>query len=186
MTRAIQEANRASEVIGRIRALLQKASAQTEPLDVNDVIREMLALVGNELLKSGVTAQTKLAADVPTVLGDRVQLQQVMLNLIMNGIDAMNTIGDRPRELVIRSAKHPEGALIQVQDSGKGLDPEQEDRIFEPFFSTKPEGIGIGLSISRSIVDAHGGRLWATPGASHGAIFEFTLPKAASVPDRIA
>lgn len=183
VTGAIQEANRASEVIARIRALLRKGSAQMSPLDVNEVIREVLALVDNELIRGGVTAQTKTAADVPTVLGDRVQLQQVILNLIMNGIDAMSTIADRPRELLIQSAGHPEGVLIQVQDSGRGLDLEQAGRIFEPFFTTKPQGIGMGLSISRSIVEAHGGRLWATLGPSYGAVFQLILPKADSSDD---
>jgi C4-dicarboxylate-specific signal transduction histidine kinase len=178
VTSAIQEANRASDVIGRIHALLRKASPQMGPLDMNEVIREVLALVGNELTRGGVTAQTKLAAGVPTVLGDRVQLQQVILNLIMNGIDAMSTIADRPHDLLIKSTGHPEGVLIQVQDSGTGLDLEQAARIFEPFFTTKPQGIGMGLSISRSIVEAHGGRLWATPGLSHGAVFQLILPKA--------
>jgi PAS domain S-box-containing protein len=175
---AVREANRASEVIARVRALLRKASPQMVPLDVNDVIREVLALVHSELTRGGVTAKTKLAAGLPAVLGDRVQLQQVILNLIMNAIDAMSTISDRPRTLLIKSAKDAEGVLIQVQDSGKGLDPENSDRMFESFFSTKPEGIGIGLSISSSIVEAHGGSLSAKPGASYGATFEFTLPRA--------
>lgn len=147
--------------------------------DVEPVIREVVALTGNELTRSDVSVRTKLAATVPAVLGDRVQLQQVMLNLIMNAIDAMSTIADRPRKLVIKSAKYPLGVLIRVEDSGIGLNPSQEqDRIFEPFFTTKLEGIGMGLSISRSIIDAHGGCLWAMPGTSHGAIFQFTLPKA--------
>jgi two-component system sensor kinase FixL len=120
----------------------------------------------------------KLAPGLPAVLGDPVQLQQVILNLIMNAIDAMSTITDRPRTLLIKSAKDAEGVLIQVQDSGKGLDPENSDRMFESFFTTKPEGIGIGLSISSSIVEAHGGSLSAKPGASYGATFEFTLPRA--------
>jgi PAS domain S-box-containing protein len=185
-SRAIQEANRASGVIERIRAFLQKEQPQLQPLDENEVIREVLLLAESELLRGGVTVKTELAADVPTVLGDRVQLQQVMLNLIMNGIDAMSTIVDRPRELVIRSAEHPDGVLIQVQDSGTGLDPEQADRIFEPFFTTKPQGIGVGLSISHSIIEAHGGRLWVTPGALHGAVFQFTLPKADTSDERAA
>ena len=113
------------------------------------------------------------------MLGDRVQLQQVMLNLIMNAIDAMSTIMDRSRKLLIKSAKSPHGVLIRVEDSGIGLDPaHQEDRIFEPFFTTKPEGIGMGLSISRSIIEAHGGRLWAVSGTEHGAVFQFSLPGA--------
>jgi C4-dicarboxylate-specific signal transduction histidine kinase len=179
VTSAIQEANRASEVIARIRALLRKGSGEMAPLDVNEVIQEVLPLVGGQLIRGGVTAQPKLAADVPAVLGDRAQLQQVILNLIMNGIDAMSTIADRPRELLIQSAGHPEGVLIQVQDSGRGLDPEKAGRMFEPFFTTKPQGIGMGLSISRSIVEAHGGRLWATPGCPSGAVFQLILPKAA-------
>jgi two-component system sensor kinase FixL len=142
---------------------------------MNEVIREVLALTRNELFRGGVTAQIDLAADVPAVLGDRVQLQQVMLNLIMNGIDAMRMITDRPRKLLIKSAKNPDSVSIQVRDSGTGLKLEQADRVFEPFFTTKPEGIGMGLSISRSIIASHGGRLWAES-ASKGALFQFTLP----------
>jgi signal transduction histidine kinase len=171
----VNDGTRASAVISRIRALVKKAPPKMERLRVNEVIREVLALTGNELLRGGVTVQTELAADVPAVFGDRVQLQQVMLNLIMNGIDAMSMITDRPRELLIKSAKHTDGVSIQVQDSGPGIDPGQADRIFEPFFTDKPEGIGMGLSISRSIVESHGGRLWAVAG-SNGALFEFTLP----------
>ena len=178
-TRAVREANRAAAVIGRIRALLKKTSPITAPLDINAVIREVLALNRHELVRGDVRVQTKLAAAVPNVLGDRVQLQQVMLNLIMNAIDAMSTIMDRSRKLLIKSAKSPHGVLIRVEDSGIGLDPaHQEDRIFEPFFTTKPEGIGMGLSISRSIIEAHGGRLWAASGAEHGAVFQFSLPGA--------
>jgi len=176
-TSAVREANRASDVIGRIRALLTKASPQMEPLNVHEIVREALALVRGELTRSGVNAKTKLAAGLPAVLGDRVQLQQVILNLIMNAIDAMTSITDRPRALLIKAAKDVEGVQIQVQDSGKGLDPKQVPCIFEPFFTTKPEGIGMGLSISRSI-EAHGGRLWAAAGSSHGAVFHVILPKA--------
>jgi PAS domain S-box-containing protein len=176
--RTIREANRASDVIGRIRALLQRLPPQMERLDVNAVIREVLTLADSELLKGGVTVQTELAADVPAVLGDRVQLLQVMLNLVLNGVEAMSTITDRPRELRIKSAKHPDGVLIQVHDSGKGVDPAQADRIFESFFTTKPQGIGMGLSVGRSMVEAQGGRLWFTPGSLHGAVFQFTVPKA--------
>jgi PAS domain S-box-containing protein len=184
--RTVRDANRASEVIVRIRALLQKGPPQMEQLNVNAVIREVLRLAGNELLRSGVAVQTDLAPDVPNVLGDRVQLQQVLLNLILNGIDAMRTITHRPRELLIKSAKHPDGVLIQVHDSGEGLDPEQANHIFEPFFTTKPQGIGIGLSIGRSIVEAHGGRLWFTPGASYGVVFQFTVPRTDTSDERAA
>ena len=184
--RTVRDANRASEVIVRIRALLQKIPPQMERLDLNAVIQEVLTLAGNELLRSGVAVQTDLAPDVPNVFGDRVQLQQVLLNLILNGIDAMRTITHRPRELRIKSAKHPNGVLIQVHDSGDGVNPEQANHIFEPFFTTKPQGIGIGLSVGRSIVEAHGGRLWFTPGPSHGVVFQFTVPKADTSDERAA
>jgi signal transduction histidine kinase len=152
-------------------------------LDVSEVVREVLALARNELLARGVTVKTELASDISPVLGDRIQLQQLMLNLIVNGIDAMSTIADRPRELLIKSAELADGVLIHVQDSGKGLDPAKADRIFEPFFTTKPQGIGMGLSISRSIVEAHGGRLWATPVSPYGTVFQFTLQRAESQHD---
>ncbi len=184
--RTVRDANRASEVIVRIRALLQKVPPQMEQLDVNVVIREVLTLAGNELLRSGIAVQIDLAPDVPNVFGDRVQLQQVLLNLILNGIDAMRTITHRPRELRIKSAKHPDGVLIQVHDSGDGVHPEQANHIFEPFFTTKPQGIGIGLSVGRSIVEAHGGRLWFTPGPSHGVVFQFTVQKAHTSDERAA
>jgi C4-dicarboxylate-specific signal transduction histidine kinase len=176
MARTIDEANRASQVIQRIRTLLQKSSREMQSLDVNEIIGEVLVLSGNELVRGGVMVHCELAADAAMVRGDRVQLQQVMLNLIMNAIEAMSTVIDRPRTLLVRSAKGDGGVVIQVQDSGTGLRPEDVDRIFEPFFTTKPQGIGMGLSIARSIVEAHGGRLWATPGPSPGTVFEFTLP----------
>jgi len=184
--RTVRDANRASEVIVRIRALLQKGPPQMERLDMNAIIREVLNLTGAELLRSGVVVQTDLAPDFPSVLGDRVQLQQVLLNLILNGIEAMRTITHRPRELRIKSAKHPDGVLIQVHDSGEGVNPEQANHIFDPFFTTKIQGIGIGLSVGRSIVEAHGGRLWFTPGASHGVVFQFTVPKADTSDERAA
>ena len=175
ITEIVNDGARASAIISRIRALLMEGVPDRTKLDINQVIQEVARLLRHELTRSRVSLRTDLAPDLPYVLGDRVQLQQVMLNLIMNGIDAMSMITDRPRELLIQSAKHSEGVLIQVQDSGAGIDPGQADRIFEPFFTDKPEGIGMGLSISRSIVESHGGRLWAVPGAS-GALFEFTLP----------
>ena len=175
ITEIVSDGARASAIISRIRALLMKGVPDRTKLDINQVIQEVARLLRHELTRSRVSLRTDLAPDLPYVLGDRVQLQQVMLNLIMNGIDAMSMINDRPRELLIQSAKHSEGVLIQVQDSGPGIDPGQADRIFEPFFTDKPEGIGMGLSISRSIVESHGGRLWAVPGA-RGALFEFSLP----------
>ena len=176
MTSAMQEANRASNVIGRIRHLLKKASPELRPLDLNELIQEVLVLTHNQVLAGGVALRTELASDLPTVLGDRIQLQQVMLNLIMNAVEAMSLNSDRPRSLGIASARHTEGVLIQVSDSGQGLDPEQLPLIFDSFYTTKPDGIGMGLSISRSIVEAHGGRLWATPDSPHGAVFQLTLP----------
>ena len=178
MSNAMDEANRASGVIDRLRTLLKKVPPQLGPVNVNEVIRDVLALAHRELLTGGVTTRTELTPDLPTVLGDRVQLQQVLLNLIVNAIDAMSNVNGRRKSLLIKSARDAEGVLIEVQDSGKGLDPEEAPRIFDAFFTTKPEGIGMGLSISRSIVEAHGGHLQAVPGPSHGAIFQFILPKA--------
>jgi PAS domain S-box-containing protein len=179
MTNAMNEADRASRVIERLRTLLKKVPPQLQPLNVNDVIRDVLVLAHRELITGGVAIRTELASDLPAVVGDRVQLQQVMLNLVMNAIDAMITIKDRPRLLVIKSSSDAEDVQIEVQDSGKGLDAQQASRIFDSFFTTKPDGIGMGLSISRSIVEAHGGRLQAIPGSSQGAVFQVILPKAA-------
>ena len=178
MTGAMQEAQRASLVIDRVRTLLKKAAPELRILSVNDVIKEVLALAENELTRGGVAVQLDLAPDV-AVIGDRVQLQQVMLNLIMNAMDAMVAVADRPRTLVIKSAPDTQDVVVEVQDSGKGLDPEQIPRIFDSFFTTKPDGIGMGLSISRSIVEAHGGLLRANPARPHGAVFQMILPKAA-------
>jgi signal transduction histidine kinase len=128
-----------------------------------------------ELTRNRVSWRTDLDLDLPRVSGDRVQLQQVVINLVMNGIEAMRSLAHRQRELLIKSGRKHNEVLIQVQDSGEGLNPEQTEHIFEPFFTTKPEGIGMGLSISRSIVESHGGRLWAESGPN-GALFQFTLP----------
>ena len=170
-----EDGTRASAVISRIRALLKKDVPDRVELDINDVIQEVAVLVRNEAARNHVQVRLDLTAGLPPVLGDRVLLQQVLINLAMNGIDAMRAVTDRPRNLEIKSAEHADGVLIRVQDSGIGLDPDLVTRIFEPFFTTKPQGIGIGLSISRSIVESHGGRLWAESGPK-GAIFQFTLP----------
>lgn len=171
----VNDGNRASAIISRIRTLLMKGTPDRAELEINEVIREVPRLLRNELTGNRVSLRIELAPDLPPVPGDRVQLQQVVLNLIMNSIDAMRTVTDRRRELLIKSAKHLDRVLIRIQDSGSGLDPAQADRIFEPFFTNKPEGLGMGLSIGRSIVESHGGRLWALAG-SDGALFEFTLP----------
>ena len=169
------DGTRASAVISRIRALLQRGAPERVELDINQLIQEVNVLLRDELTRNRVSLRADLAADLPRVSGDPIQLQQVLINLVMNGIDAMRTLTDRKRELLIKSAKNHSEIFIQVQDSGEGLDPQQAERIFEPFFTTKPEGIGMGLSISRSIVESHGGRLWAESG-SRGARFQFTLP----------
>jgi C4-dicarboxylate-specific signal transduction histidine kinase len=178
LSRSIREANRASEVITRIRGLLKKGTPELSQLGVNEVIREVLRLAGNELGKAGVVVHTNLANAVPAVLADRIQLQQVLLNLIMNSIDAMSAVNDRPRELRITSAGDAEGISVTVEDTGVGFDVEAADRIFRTFYTTKPHGIGMGLAISRSIVEAHGGHLWAEPRSPHGAVFRFTLLRA--------
>jgi len=173
----VNDGTRASTVISRIRTLLVKGAPDRAELDINEVIQDVTRLLRNELSRNRVSLRTDLAADLPRPLADRVQVQQVLINLIMNGIDAMRNLTDQPRELLIKSAKSPDGVLVQVQDSGSGLDPEQIGQVFEPFFTTKAEGIGMGLSISRSIVESHGGRLWAAGAPTDGAIFQFTLPR---------
>jgi PAS domain S-box-containing protein len=173
----IEDGNRASEVIRRIRALVNKTSLEKVPLDVNDVVREVIALVQRELSSHRISLRTELAQALPTILGDRVQLQQVIINLVMNAIEAMQPITDRSRELVIRSRKdETHHVLVSLTDCGVGISAENVDRLFNAFFTTKSGGMGMGLSICRSIVEAHGGRLWATAHVPHGAAFQFTLP----------
>ena len=174
--RTISDANRAAEVIGRIRALVTKAPPETGRVDFNQVIRGVVALSGNELLRGGITVTTNLSDRIPAVLADRIQLEQAVMNLVVNSVDAMALVTDRPRQMFIKTEEEGNRILVQIQDSGKGFDPEQTDQLFEPFFSTKAGGIGLGLSISRSIIETHGGRLWATPTSPHGALFQFTLP----------
>jgi signal transduction histidine kinase len=164
-------------VIRRIRALAKKDDPQKATLTIKDVIDEVLVMVEREAFSHRVTVRTELADALPPVLGDRVQLQQVIINLIMNGIDAMTSVTGRPRELVIRSELHEnDQVLVAVQDSGIGFDPSDKDRLFDAFFTTKPDGMGIGLPICRSIIEAHGGRLWASRNGAAGATFQFSLP----------
>jgi NO-binding membrane sensor protein with MHYT domain len=175
--RIVRDANRASEVIQRIRALAKRSEPQMVSLDINDVIREAILLVQREVISHGVSLQMELASALPQVLGDRVQLQQVIINLLMNGVEAMAPITDRPREIVIRSQQQDAGQVhVAVLDSGIGIDSATAEQLFSAFFTTKPSGMGMGLSISRSIIRAHGGRLWASPNAEHGAAFQFTVP----------
>jgi two-component system sensor kinase FixL len=175
--RAAKDADRAIEIIKRVRALMTKSEIQKVELNMSDILSEVLALTDHELRARQVSVNSELAATLPPVLGDRVQLQQLMLNLIMNGIEAMATVAGRPRKLTIEMrAEDTDHVLAVVRDSGLGLDPEKADQIFTPFFTTKPEGTGMGLAICRSIVEAHNGRIWASPGTPHGSVFQFTLP----------
>jgi signal transduction histidine kinase len=173
----IDDGNRAGEVIRRIRALANKTEIEKVPLDINEIIREVITLVQRELISHRVSLRMELAPALPTVLGDRVQLQQVIINLAMNGIEAMQPITNRPRELVIRSLQdETQQVLVSVTDCGVGIAAENADRLFNAFFTTKSSGMGMGLSICRSIMEAHDGRLWATANIPHGATFHFTLP----------
>jgi PAS domain S-box-containing protein len=173
----VREGNRASEVIRRVRALANKTDIEKAPLDINDVTREVIALVQRELTSHQVSLRMELAPALPMILGDRVQLQQVIINLVMNGIEAMRSVADRPPELVILSRQdETQQVLVSVMDCGVGISAENADRLFNPFFTTKSGGMGMGLSICRSIMEAHDGRLWATANVPHGATFHFTLP----------
>jgi len=180
----IADGHRAGEIIGRIRALAKKAPPRKDRVDVNETIREVIALARSEVQSNGVSVRTRLGEELPLILGDRIQLQQVILNLMINAIEAMNEVSDAPRELSITSATdESKRVLVAVRDSGLGLHPRSLDRLFDAFYTTKPQGMGMGLAISRSIVEAHGGRLWVTPNEPHGAVFQFTLP---SGPDKVA
>jgi PAS domain S-box-containing protein len=173
----IDDGNRASEVIRRVRALAKKTDIEKAPLDINDVVREVIALVQRELISHRVWLRTEFAPTLPMILGDRVQLQQVIINLVLNGIEAMQSVTDRPRELVIRSRQEErQQVLVSVTDCGIGISAENADLLFNPFFTTKSGGMGMGLSICRSIMQAHGGQLWAIANVPHGATFKFTLP----------
>ncbi len=176
--RIIRDSNRASEVIRDIRKLVKKAEPHHEAIDLNDLIQRTVMLASGEMTLYEVELQTVVAADLPTVLGDRVQVQQVLLNLIINAMEAMSSISGRPRVLRIRSERResPDEVAITVRDSGVGLDPGREERLFDAFYTTKPEGMGLGLSICRAIISAHGGRLSSMNNEDHGATFEFVLP----------
>ena len=175
-SRMIKDTTRAAEIIKQVRQLFTKGSPDRESVDVNEITREMLFLLRSEATQYSISVRTELAADLPRVMGDRVQLLQVLMNLIMNSIDAMKDV-DGTRELAIKSQRAENGQLlISVSDTGVGLPPEQGNQIFDAFFTTKPHGTGMGLRISRSIVESHGGRLWAADNSPRGASFYFTLP----------
>jgi len=173
----IGDAHRAGEIIRRIRALAKKSPPRKDCLNINETILEVIALARSEIERNRVSLQTRLSSDVPLILGDRIQLQQVILNLIINAVEAMGGTSDGPRELVVSSKKNDlQDLLVAVRDSGPGLDPNSLDHLFTAFFTTKPKGMGMGLAISRSIIEAHGGRLWATQNNGQGATFQFALP----------
>jgi signal transduction histidine kinase len=174
--RIVEDGKRAGNVIGRIRALIKKAPPRKRRFDLNETVLDVIVLIRSEAVRHGVSLQTQLAKGLPLVEGDRVQLQQVILNLIMNAVEAMSGIAEGARELQIRTETEAAGdVLVTVQDSGPGLDPTSVDRVFEAFYTTKPDGMGMGLAICRSIIEAHGGRMWATANEPHGAVFQFTL-----------
>jgi PAS domain S-box-containing protein len=178
LAQIVKDGNRAADVIGRIRDLIKKAPPRKMRLDINGAIREVIELTRGEALKNGVSVQTELANGLALIQGDRVQLQQVLLNLIINAIEAMSGASEGARELLVSTGKaEAGGVLIAVRDSGPGLAPTTLDRLFEPFYSTKSSGLGLGLSICRSIIEAHGGRLWASTNVPRGAIFQFTVPE---------
>ena len=174
-SRIVKDATRAGEIISRIRLLFKKSTPQWALVDVNEVIREMIVLLRSEATRYSISVRTELA-DLPQVMGDRVQLQQVLMNLMTNGIDAMKDV-DGTCELAIKSQQAEDGQLmVSVSDTGVGLPPQQADQIFNAFFTTKPQGTGMGLRISRSIVESHGGRLWSVDNSPRGASFHLTLP----------
>jgi PAS domain S-box-containing protein len=175
--RTMRDGNRASEVIARLRALFSKAEPASESVDLNEATREVIALSLGDLQNGRVMVRTELADGLPNVTGDRVQLQQVVLNLLRNALDAMNTVDDRPRDLLIRTEREEgDWVRLSVKDAGVGFDPQTVDKLFEPFYSTKNDGMGVGLSVSRSIIENHQGRLWAALNDSPGATFSFSVP----------
>jgi C4-dicarboxylate-specific signal transduction histidine kinase len=175
--RIVRDGHRAAGVLDGIRALVKKGPLHKERVDINDVISETMALTRAEAQRNGVAVESDLATDLPLLAADRIQLQQVLLNLTINAIEAMSGTDEGQRDLLIRTGRaEPGGVLVAVRDSGSGLDPESADRLFEAFYTTKPSGMGMGLAICRSIIEAHGGRLWASANEPRGAVFQFALP----------
>ena len=173
----VSDGHRASQIVGSVRAMFKKDSRKRNQLAVNDLLKDILTLVQGAIKKQQVSIRTELLQDLPHVVADRTQLQQVFMNLIMNAVEAMGPVTNRERLLSIKSDVHDPGTvMIMVEDSGTGIDPNNTERIFEAFFTTKSDGMGMGLAMCRSIIEAHGGRLWASPGASHGSVFHVVLP----------
>jgi PAS domain S-box-containing protein len=175
IARIVEDSLRAGDIIGRVRDLMKRAPPRADRLDINDAIQEVIQLARAEAVKNNVSVRTELADSLPFLTGDRAELQQVVLNLIINAVEAMSTVADGPREMLICSARAGLDVLVTVQDSGPGLPAEDPERIFESFYTTKQNGLGMGLSISRSIIEAHGGRLWASANAPRGAVFQFAV-----------
>ena len=176
----VDSADRAGDIIDRICDQIKHAPPQKQYFDLSEAINEVIGLARSAITKNGVSVQTRLAEGLPAIHGDRVQLQQVLLNLILNAVEAMGSVEGGPRELLISTERDQTGVLVAVRDSGPGIDPEYFERIFETFYTTKSSGTGMGLSICRSIITAHGGRLWADANESRGAVFQFTLPNASA------
>ena len=177
LARIVRDGNRASDIIERVRALSKKAAPQKSDLDISETIGEVIGLTRGEAAKNGISVETRLADDLPSADGDRVQIQQVVLNLIVNAIEAMSADHKSTRHLLISTARRePDCVIVAVQDSGPGMEPADLDHIFDAFYTTKPSGLGMGLSVCRAIIEAHGGRLWASNAAAQGAVFQFTLP----------
>jgi len=176
LSRIIEDGERGRVIIDRIRGLVKKAQLGKDKVDINNNILDVVALIHNEVLKHGISLQTDLATGLPTIEADRIQLQQVILNLLLNAVEAMNRIDDGARELRISTKPDASNSvLVTVRDTGLGLDPKAAERLFEPFYTTKPEGMGMGLAICRTIIEAHGGRLWATANEPRGAVFQFVV-----------
>jgi signal transduction histidine kinase len=174
----VRDADRGKNIVDRIRDHIKKAPPRNDRFDLNEAIQEVIEMVRAPIEKNSVSVRTRLAAGVTSVCGDRVQLQQVVLNLILNAVEAMGSVEERQRMLSVVTEQRAADVLIAVHDSGPGIDPEHLQRVFEPFYTTKESGIGMGLSICRSIIDAHGGRLWADADQPRGTVFQFTMPAA--------
>jgi C4-dicarboxylate-specific signal transduction histidine kinase len=180
--RTLRDGKRAAEIITRLRTLFGKKEFAAEPVDLNEAAREVMALTRHELQRHRIAVQAQLDQELPKVTGDHVQLQQVILNLLLNAADATKVVDDRPRRIVIETARDGGSACVSVRDTGVGIQPEALSKLFDAFFTTKADGMGIGLSVSHSIVEHHGGRLWATPNDGPGATFAFSVPCACLVP----
>jgi signal transduction histidine kinase len=180
--RILKAGKQAGEVISQIRAFIKRVPSRKDDFEINEAIREVLALTHGELAKNGISLQTQLASGLPLVEGDRVQLQQVILNLTVNAVEAMVEVSEGSRDLLISTSFDARDVIVTVQDSGPGVKPEDLARLFDPFYTTKPTGMGMGLSICRSITEAHGGRLWATANIPQGASFHLSLPAHEATP----